>query len=119
MKIIRTDAEGSVINCLAFGLNNQFSIPRRVDDAQDFVTVPLVAIDPYTHHVVAAVQLMWKATERNLEAGKLSQSTFDNLSSMMLRTLEFLPQTSKSVQNAKQKLQNCTIAYRQGQRNPR
>jgi hypothetical protein len=71
MSLTRSDAEGTVMNCLVFGINNHFSIPKLGADMEDtFVTVPLVAIDPYQHHVVAAVQLLWKAIERDYETGK-------------------------------------------------
>ncbi|KFY70373.1 hypothetical protein V498_10360 [Pseudogymnoascus sp. VKM F-4517 (FW-2822)] len=79
------------------------AVHRRKGETEDtFVTVPLLAIDPYPHHVVAAVRLLWLGTERDYETGKLDLGTLENLQSILLQTLDLLPQTSKSVQNAKE-----------------
>lgn len=125
LSVIRSETEGSVMNCLVFGLNNYFSIPRRGkepppgtdsgDMQENSITVPLIAIDPYPHHVVAGVQLLWKAMERDYETGK-DQGTFENLQSILLRTLELLPQTSKSVRNAKEQAQLSSVRLRCGSR---
>lgn len=90
------------MNALKFGLSNYFTIPKRgTDTTPDHPrTFPLVAIDPYPHHVVAGVQLLWKGIDREHEAGKMDQSTCENLQSILLQTLELLPQTSKSVKKA-------------------
>jgi hypothetical protein len=119
LSISRSEAEGSIMNCLVFGLNNEFTIPKlRAETPDAVLTIPLVAIDPYPHHVVAAVQLLWKGIERDYGAGKLDMSTFENLQSILLRTLELLPQTSKSVQDAKEQAQLSSIlqkgVYRRG-----
>jgi hypothetical protein len=82
LSITRSEAEGSIMNCLVFGLSNEFTIPKLPDDSPDTVIrVPLIAIDPYPHHVVAAVQLLWKGIERDYGAGKLDLSTVENLQS--------------------------------------
>lgn len=108
--ITRSEAEGSTMNCLVFGLNNHFIIPQRKGETEDtFVTVPLLAIDPYPHHVVAAVRLLWLGTERDYETGKLDLGTLENLQSILLQTLDLLPQTSKSVQNAKEQARLSVI----------
>lgn len=112
MRITRSEAEGSIMNCLVFGLSNQFTMPKRTGDGQDTViTAPLVAIDPYPHHVVAAVQLLWKGTERDYGAGNLDLSTLQNLQSILLNTLELLPQSSKSVQNAKEQARLASVLH--------
>lgn len=104
--ITRSEAEGSTMNCLVFGLGNHFIIPQRKGETEDtFVTVPLIAIDPYPHHVVAAVRLLWLGIDRDYETGKLDLSTLKNLQSILRRTLDLLPQTSKSVRNAKDQAQ--------------
>lgn len=108
--ITRSEAEGSTMNCLVFGLSNHFVIPQRKGETEDtFVTVPLVAIDPYPHHVVAAVRLLWLGIERDYETGKLDLGTLENLQSTLLRTLDLLPQTSKSVRNAKEQARLSVI----------
>lgn len=113
LSFTKAEAEGSTINCLVFGLTNKFTIPKRQRETQEpLVTVPLIAIDPYPHHVVAAVQLLWKRIQRDYETGKLDQGTFENFHSILLQTLELLPRTSKSVQSAKEKIQMSSIRRR-------
>ena len=113
VSITKAEAEGCTMNCLVFGLSNKFTIPKRQGETQEtLVTVPLVAIDPYPHHVVAAVQLLWKGTERDYESGKLDQGTFENFHSILLQALELLPQTSKAVRYAMEQAQLSSVRYR-------
>lgn len=105
MRITRSDAEGSFLNTLKFGLNNRFTIPRRPSGQGSPICVPLVAIDPYPHHVVAGVQLLWKGLERDYEERHVDRESCLQLQSVLLRTLELLPQTSKSVQKATEQAQ--------------
>jgi hypothetical protein len=113
LSITKSEVEGGALNCLLFGLNNQFTIPKREGAVQDSVVkVPLIAIDPYPHHVLATVQLLWKGIERDYEAGQHDQGTFAHIRSILLRTLELLPQSSKSVQNAKEQTQLSSKRYR-------
>jgi len=98
----RITAESWVLNCLMFGLNNKYTLYRQSNDPHaPSNTVPLIAIDPYPHHVVAAVKLMQNSIERDYETGKLSNDTYQNLISTLTETLSQLPQGSKSVQIAK------------------
>jgi hypothetical protein len=113
LSITKSEVEGSTMNCLVFGLGNHFTLPRRDGETQDtFVKVPLIAIDPYPHHVVAAVQFLWKGTERDYDTGNLDQGTFEHLQSILLQTLELLPQTSKSVRNAKEQADQSLVKHR-------
>ncbi|KAJ9606409.1 hypothetical protein H2200_009370 [Cladophialophora chaetospira] len=103
----RVDAETWVMNCLAFGLNNKYTTKLQRDpNSTDLqtrpqqltsITVPLVAIDPYPHHVVAAVKLMQNAIDRDFAAEKISADAYSNLRSTLKQTLSQLPQVSKSV----------------------
>ena len=110
----RTNAESWVMNCLQFGLNNKYTLQiRPTPDPSDpspspsasiqstTVAVPLVAVDPYPHHVVAAVKLMQHAIYRDLMKGKISVDAYKNLLFTLKETLEQLPYCSKSVQIAK------------------
>lgn len=106
----RIDAETWVMNCLVFGLSNKYILTSRLDSdgssseiggMQSTTTVPLVAIDPYPHHVVAAVKLMQQAIDRDFAVGKIGTDAYSNLLSTLNRTLEQLPQCSKSVQTAR------------------
>lgn len=105
MRITRSDAEGSFLNALEFGLNTRFIIPKRHHGQDPAISVPLVAIDPYPHHVVAGVQLLWKGIERDHGDGLLDRPSCHQLQTILLRTLELLPQTSKSVQKATEQAQ--------------
>lgn len=105
MRITRSDAEGSLLNALEFGLNTRFPIPKRHHGKEGTISVPLVAIDPYPHHVVAGVQLLWKGIERDHGDNLLDRTSCLQLESILLRTLELLPQTSKSVQKATERAQ--------------
>ncbi|KAH7226667.1 hypothetical protein BKA60DRAFT_445799 [Fusarium oxysporum] len=102
------DAENTVMNTLAFGLHNTFTLKRPRDSSesdgfsrrQTVFTVPIVSIDPYPHHAVAGVQLLRKAIDRDFGIGKITEETYQSLLSTLERTLRHLPQSSKSVQAA-------------------
>ncbi|KIW87793.1 uncharacterized protein Z519_11767 [Cladophialophora bantiana CBS 173.52] len=107
----RVDAETWVMNCLVFGLNNKYTLklqpepalsdPEIAPSQSASLTVPLIAIDPYPHHVVAAVKLMQHAIDRDFGADKISADAYNNLRSTLKQTLEQLPQVSKSVQTTR------------------
>jgi len=102
------DAESTVMNPLAFGLHNTFTLKRPLDliegdglsRRQSVFTVPIVSIDPYPHHAVAGVQLLRKAIDRDFGIGKITEETYQSLLSTLERTLRHLPQSSKSVRAA-------------------
>ncbi|KAF5679515.1 3-hydroxybutyryl dehydrogenase [Fusarium circinatum] len=102
------DAENTVMNTLAFGLHNTFTLKRPSDSIdgdglsrrQSVFTVPIVSIDPYPHHAVAGVQLLRKAIDRDFGIGKITEETYQSLLSTLERTLRHLPQSSKSVRAA-------------------
>ncbi|RGP60416.1 3-hydroxybutyryl- dehydrogenase [Fusarium longipes] len=99
---ISTDAENTVMNTLAFGLHNTFTLKRPCNDSggKSVFTIPIVSIDPYPHHAVAGVQLLRKGIDRDFEAGKIMEETYQSLLSTLEQTLRHLPQSSKSVQAA-------------------
>lgn len=107
-----SDAENTVMNTLAFGLHNTMTLRRQPDpssppssiaSSETTFTVPIISIDPYPHHVVAGVQLMRKAIERDFNTGKIMEETYYDLLSTLQRTMKHLPQSSKSVQAARAK----------------
>ncbi|KAJ4263105.1 hypothetical protein NW762_006723 [Fusarium torreyae] len=108
MADITIDAENTVMNTLAFGLHNTFTLKRPRDPDSDdsqgtgriVFTVPIVSIDPYPHHAVAGVQLLRKAVDRDYGTDKIPEETYHSLLSTLERTLRHLPQSSKSVQAA-------------------
>lgn len=101
---ISIDAENTVMNTLAFGLHNTFTLKRPHDDTitggKAVFTIPIVSIDPYPHHAVAGVQLLRKAVDRDFGIGKITEETYQSLLWTLERTLRHLPQSSKSVQAA-------------------
>ncbi|PKX89092.1 uncharacterized protein P174DRAFT_435788 [Aspergillus novofumigatus IBT 16806] len=99
------DAESVVVNTLMFGLQNTVKLGVKVESkshddvgvTQTSIIAPLISIDPYPHHIVAGVQLVQKAADRELARGKISQGAHENLRAVLERTLGHLPQSSKSV----------------------
>lgn len=110
----RVDAESWVLNCLKFGLANRYTIRRATEQDSSHpqssglqfpsVTISLISIDPYAHHVVAAVKLMQQAIDRDFGAGKITADAYHDLLSTLTETLGRLPQGSKSVQIARASL---------------
>ena len=109
---VKVEAENTVMNTLVFGLHTTYTVSLNPavspedgnDPGKDSITVPLTSIDPYPHHIVAGVQLVRKAIERDFGLGKITEESHANLQSTLARTLDLLPQTSKSVQAARSKL---------------
>lgn len=98
----RIEAESGVLNCLVFGLNNKYT----VSNGEHSATVPIMAIDPYAHHIVAATKLMQQAIDRDYAAAKISVDAYNDLVSTLTQTLQHLPPSSKSVQAARSKVQS-------------
>jgi hypothetical protein len=109
------DAENTVMNTLVFGLHNTYTLTLRGTGAGDAtvssedgtrttITVPLTSIDPYPHHILAGVQLVRKAIQRDYGQCKITDESYANLQSTLERTLSLLPQSSKSVQAARRQL---------------
>lgn len=117
LKQASTETENTVMNALAFGLHNTITLRRNFESTSTGTphecilttmrcatfTVPLIAIDPYPHHVVASVQLMRKAIDRDYRSKKIAQESYDSLFSTLECALKHLPQSSKSVQAARAK----------------
>lgn len=115
LKDASIEAENTVMNALVFGLHNSITLRRAINSSSPDLpresettssmtfTVPLIAIDPYPHHVVASVQLMRKAIDRDYKNKKISQDSYDSLNSTLESALKHLPQSSKSIQAARQK----------------
>lgn len=120
LKDASIEAENTVMNALAFGLHNTITLRRTIDSPSPGLpresgtprsmtfTVPLLAIEPYPHHVVASVQLMRKAINRDYRNKKITQESYDSLNSTLESALKHLPQSSKSVQAARQKFSTAT-----------
>lgn len=108
----REEAESWTFNCLEFGLNNHFtiSLPSSLEIAEGAdgrsVTIPIVKIDPYQHHVVAVLQLLHKAIRRELETESITLDVYNNMFQTLLRTVDQLPRYSKSVQAASEGLRS-------------
>lgn len=120
---VRSDAETTVLNTLAFGLHTNLTLKRHpLLEGQDCfhpqggstLTVTIISVDPYPHHIVAGVQLIHKAIERDLALGNIAKETFSDLLTTLKLTLEHLPQSSKSVQAARAKflsvVHDCSVS---------
>ncbi|KAK2789232.1 hypothetical protein FQN52_006324 [Onygenales sp. PD_12] len=104
------DAENVIINTLVFGLHNSITIGAKTQSypstsepmgsTETSVTVPLISLDPYQHHIVAAVQLVQKAVDRDLAFRKITDTAHASLRLVLEKTLVHLPQSSKSVKAA-------------------
>ncbi|KAK5055206.1 hypothetical protein LTR84_012955 [Exophiala bonariae] len=109
----RLDAEHEAFNALKFGLESQYTVYEPfTEQGAAFpaapgrsITTSFVAVDPYPHHVVASVRLMNKVVYREYQQGKIKYEAYSYLSSTLLKALEQLPQSSKSVQAAHQYFQ--------------
>lgn len=114
---VKVEAENTVMNTLVFGLHNTYTVgiggkptaAASPDGGGDqatttTMTVPLTSIDPYPHHIVAGVQLVRKAIERDFGHGKVAEESYASLQATLERTLSLLPQSSKSVQAARTRL---------------
>jgi hypothetical protein len=95
----RVEAESWVLNCLVFGLTNKYTISQGTQSA----TVPIMAFDPYAHHIVAAVKLMQQAIDRDFAASKITTDAYNDLATTLAQALQHLPASSKSVQAARNK----------------
>ncbi|EXJ61654.1 hypothetical protein A1O7_02083 [Cladophialophora yegresii CBS 114405] len=111
----RLEAEHELFNTLKFGLESQYTIngvcrlPESTStlpslERNSTITASFIAIDPYPHHIVAAAQLMNKVVSREYSQGKIKLEAYKYLNRTLLECLEKLPQTSKSVQAARQHL---------------
>lgn len=113
LKDASIEAENTVMNALAFGLHNTITLRRAINSSPGLpqesrttsmaFTVPLIAFDPYPHHIVASVQLMRKAIDRDYRNKTITQDLYDSLNSTLESALKHLPQSSKSIQAARQK----------------
>jgi hypothetical protein len=96
----RIEAESWVLNCLVFGLNNKYTL---ICDGSS-ITVPILAIDPYAHHVLAAVKLMQQTLDRDYAVAKMSSDAYNDLVLTLTKALQHLPASSKSIQAARSKI---------------
>ncbi len=108
------EAEHECFNTLKFGLESRYTIVPDEEDSIDGIEIcssarPIVrsfiAIDPYPHHVVAAVRLMHKGFLQEYRDGNVNQEAYSRLSLTLQQALDQLPQNSKTVQSARASLQ--------------
>lgn len=115
----RGNAEHESFNVLKFGLENTYTIcgpggdsnagPNAVGSTEfpeKTITASFIAIDPYPQYVVESVLLMSKVADQPYWQGKIKHETYIHLSSILRNALEQLPQSSKSVQAARESLQH-------------
>ncbi|KAI1075481.1 hypothetical protein F5B20DRAFT_573462 [Whalleya microplaca] len=113
----REDAEYESFNVLKFGIENTYTIRGFGEDLnttsgldptnglhEEPITASLVAIDPYPNRVVDSVLLMNKVIICKYRQGKIKDGPYSYLSSILLKALGQLPQSSKTVQAAQKNL---------------
>ena len=102
------EAEHECFNVLRFGLETTYNIVSSRDGGPAKpVTVSLIAIDPYPHHVVVAVRLLNKDFRRQLLGGVIKREVYVGLVSTLGNVLDQLPQNSKAVHAARSTFQSC------------
>ena len=119
----RTESEQGVINILKFGLEARcpVQVDHRMFSAVTQTIAPpiakgtasFIAIDPYSHHVVASTQLVSKAIIREHRAGRVGADAFINLQETLVTALQHLPDCSKSVQIAREQLRKTMFEVTQ------
>ncbi|KIW30868.1 uncharacterized protein PV07_02561 [Cladophialophora immunda] len=112
---IKLEAEHQVFSALKFGLESKYTVfgshqggstmGAQNSNSDQKATASFVALDPYPHHVVAAAQLMGKVVSRQYRQGQIKWEAYKYLNGTLLKCLAELPQTSKSVQAARQNLE--------------
>ena len=109
------EAGRECFNVLKFGLESTYtmtwssSLPGTdstsgesdAENSTRSLTVSFVAIDPYPHHVVAAVRLLDKTFRQQYLQGTITQEAKSRLYSALRQALDQLPQNSKAVQSAR------------------
>lgn len=113
----RRNAEYDSFNVLKFGIDNTYTIyePGEESDTTsgtngaapfhgEHITASFITIDPYPNHVVDSVLLMNRVISRKYRQCEIKHSAYSHLSSILLKALEELPQSSKAVQAAKENL---------------
>lgn len=114
----RQDAEHESFNVLKLGIESTYTIYGPGEDSNtacrfgattDFpgepITASFVAMDPYPNHVVDSVLLMNEVISREYRQGKIKHGAYSYLSSTLAKALRQLPQSSKTIQAAQEKLQ--------------
>lgn len=119
----RLEAEHATLNVLDFGLKStyvvgdpeshrstqsmtgQHTTPLPSSSAQPRNGLSFIGIDPCPDYVLASVQLIYMAIHRKYQQRTITREVHTNLSSIILRALDQLPQSSKSVFTVRQNLQ--------------
>lgn len=113
----RTDAEHHGFSALVFGQETTYDPCQRShstssvqsnEQATGGIRVSLLSIDPYPHHVVASVQLMRRAIDRDVATKVLDAEAHARLLAVLNRALELLPDSSKSVRAAREQAMGQT-----------
>ena len=126
---VRLEAEYATLNALDFGLKSTYTIkePNTASNLDSMTeqcmesssttsgsssrsnrfrkSTCIIAIDPYPHHVLASVQLVYMAIHRKYHAQTITGEVHNNLSSILMRSLDQLPSTSRSVLVVREKIQ--------------
>lgn len=117
---IHLEAEQECFNVLKFGLESTYTIvTSQAGSSQAFdsslsaspLSVSFVAIDPYPHHVIAAVRLMNKAFLRQCLQSTMEEEAYGQVAMTLRKALDQLPPNSKAVQSAKENMEESMRGY--------
>ncbi|KIX92756.1 uncharacterized protein Z520_11608 [Fonsecaea multimorphosa CBS 102226] len=116
LKDTKLEAEHEIFRALKFGLDGQFTVGgtqqpgsstgTHNSNSDQTISASFIALDPYPHHVVAAVHLLEKVVSKQYRKGQIKLEAYKHVNGTLLKCLAELPQTSKAVQAARQNLEN-------------
>ncbi|KAL5359443.1 hypothetical protein BJX96DRAFT_183770 [Aspergillus floccosus] len=108
LELAHADAKNMAVNILQFGLHNTITLNSQLEldslpcegVVEMPLTVPLVSIDPYQHHILVTIQLVRRAVNRDLDNCKITDDVHASLQSILVEVLSCLSRSSKSVKLA-------------------
>ena len=111
---IRTNVEHEAITILKFGTDNNYEIPTRSHATGSGSTqttligpagLSFIALYASPDHVVTLARSILRIVVHKRREGKLDNTVFNHLSSVVFGAINQLPETSKSVYSARQDLE--------------
>lgn len=105
LAVVQDEAVQGAINGFKVGSSSRYifsDVTNLAGDRTKTVLCPLLALDPYPVHVVAACHLVLKTIMKWHGEGKISGEAFSHLLDIILNALDQLPSTSGSVEMARQ-----------------
>jgi hypothetical protein len=101
----RQDADEEAYNVLNLGLMSMYKIRRELGDPngpETLIRAPITAIDPCPQYALNLVLLMFSRLVERLQRKETTQDVYEHLLSILERTLQQLPKSSKAVVEARE-----------------